>query len=192
MANMLMDYSDINETIVKIDSPLSTSTIHGILTGFICTGPLSHGKSWLEPLLGKKLSIKEAEIKNKLISLYETTYNILLRQDFSFQLLLPAEETDLRERAEALSDWCQGFLTGLAFAGLNIDSHELEEETKEIFYHLREFAKLDYEDITVSEQDEEAFTELYEYIRSATMMIFMENNQLIAKNNCSVDSSDLH
>ena len=91
-----------------------------------------------------------------------------------FQLFLPDDEEDLRERVEALTAWCQGFVYGLAVGGLS-DIKDLPEDTMELIKDIIEISKAESDrESDPTEEDEQAYVEIVEYIRTGTLLISEE------------------
>ncbi|WP_170265449.1 UPF0149 family protein [Thiohalocapsa marina] len=85
------------------------------------------------------------------------------------QLLLPAEDRPLRERAIAANGWTRGLLFGLALGG--IDAGGLQGEAREAFDDLLEITRMDLDDLDDGPENEEALTEIVEFIRVAAMLV---------------------
>jgi uncharacterized protein len=51
-------------------------------------------------------------VRNALIGLQEMVKGELTSDDMTVVLLLPTDDAPLTERAAALGQWCQGFLSG--------------------------------------------------------------------------------
>ena len=90
---------------------------------------------------------------------------------FDLQLLLPADEQPLPERAEALTLWVQGFLTGLKMTNVPLTEREPSDVTEAI-NDMIEIAKMNHEQVVASEEDEVAFVELVEYVRVSVILIY--------------------
>lgn len=74
-------------------------------------------------------------------------------------------------RAQAFSEWCEGFTQGINMAGVSYEQLK-EEEAQEALHHILEFAQLDYESLQVDEEDEMALVEVSEYTRMAILKIY--------------------
>jgi uncharacterized protein YgfB (UPF0149 family) len=88
------------------------------------------------------------------------------------QLLLPAEERPLRERAIAVHGWTRGFLFGLGLSG--IDAGSLSAPAREAFDDLLEITRMDLDDLDDEQANEEALTEIVEFIRVAAQLMIEE------------------
>ena len=99
-----------------------------------------------------------------------------------FYLLLPEDNAPLVTRAEALGEWCQGFLYGLAAGGLKEDT-KLPENSQEIMRDMLEISRASAdEDAEMDEADEIALMELVEYVRTGVLLINEELQPLQGTN----------
>ena len=93
--------------------------------------------------------------------------------EMGFRLWLPDDEEPLEERTEALSRWCTGLLAGLATQS---DLDSLSGEAEEAIRDLEQIARAGLsagsdDDAKAREADEQAYTEIAEYVRVVTMML---------------------
>lgn len=166
--NVLPPFSKINQALTKTALKLHPSQLHGLICGMICAKP-EIKQGWIETLLGeKKLSITVVKFLNEIALV---TVKQLAEFQFGFTLLLPKDTAALHARAEALTLWCQGFLTGLKLFGVPIENRP-SSETTEAINDLIEITKMNYEDIQSTEADENDFVELLEYVRVAVNLIY--------------------
>lgn len=165
----LPDYTELSEALNDTALKMHASQVHGIITGLLCGNP-NNKAAWEEMITGNQES---DATHNSLQLLYEGTATHLSDFLMDFQLVLPEDDDDLPVRAEGLTLWCQGFLTGLKSAGIQVVEREPGEVTEAID-DLVEIAKMNYEDVVASEEDEEAYVELIEYVRMAVIMINQE------------------
>lgn len=124
---------------------------------------------WLDYLRGSDENDLSGTDQAILERLFEATRLQLDEFDFSFDLLLPEDEAALIERAAALSAWCEGFLLGLGYGSKDA---EWPGECTEILRDLVEISALDPE--ASGEADEEAYSELAEYVRVGAQVIRSE------------------
>lgn len=164
-------YQDLNAALSKTALKLHPSQVHGLISG-ILSANAKNNAAWEEIITGGEEAVKTHEL---LQALYDTTANQLSDFLFEFQLVLPPDSEDLALRAEALTLWCQGFLTGLKSANIKIVGREPSDMTEAI-NDLIEIAKMNYEDVVASEEDEAAFVELMEYVRMAVILIYQESH----------------
>ncbi|OGT36541.1 MAG: hypothetical protein A3F12_06995 [Gammaproteobacteria bacterium RIFCSPHIGHO2_12_FULL_38_14] len=185
--HLLPKYAELNRALQNTTLKLHASQVHGIICGVLC-GHAKHTSAWEDLISGGKASAKTHEL---LQNLYDKSAKQLSDFLFEFQLLLPIDKEELRARAEALSLWCQGFLTGLKLVRIEIVNREPSEMTEAI-NDLIEIAKMNYEEVVASEEDEEAYAELVEYIRMAVILIYQEGLDAATRSQSSSLSQHIH
>ena len=167
--NKLPEFEEITAILGETELKLHASQVHGLISGVLC-GNFNEETDWQELVMGEKLTGEPADALQQIyIDTNKQLQDILL----NFQMLLPDDSHDLPIRAEALTVWCQGYLTGLKLAGVPIIGREDSELTESID-DLIEIAKMNYQEVVASEEDEEAYIELTEYVRMAVILIFTE------------------
>ena len=90
----------------------------------------------------------------------------------SFELFLPPDDWPLHQRAIAVLDWVRGLLFGLVLGGL--EPEQLIGQAGEVFDDLVELTRMDLEAVAEEdddEEDEQALTEIVEFLRVAAMLI---------------------
>lgn len=166
----LPDYDSFVEAISFLSLPVSASLLHGMMCGYLCAGEDSQGESYLRALLNNK---KDEQSRSALLALFEV-FSISQQQithfDFSFQMMLPDENESLLVRAQAFSDWCEGFTQALTLSGIGIDQFH-EEDAQDALQHMIEFSELDCDTLDVGEEDERALMEVSEYARMAVIRL---------------------
>lgn len=167
----LPDYDTFTQSIGVLSLPISSSELHGTLCGYLCAGATKEGEMYLRALMENKRNKDLREATLALFEVFTVSQQQLTNFDFEFQLLLPSDDEGLSERAQAFSEWCEGFTQGLIIAG--VDSEQLQEEdSREALQHLVEFAQLDCEGLNIDEEDEQALVEVSEYARMAVLHIY--------------------
>lgn len=169
----LPSYTELDRALNQTTLKLHPSQAHGLICGILCgkqANP-SDKVAWEEAITGDGV---EAEKTHQLL---QTLYAVSAKQlkDFLFELemVLPPDSEELALRAEALTLWCQGMLTGLKFVQVPIEGRE-PDELKEAIDDLVEIAKMNYEEVVATEEDEAAYTELVEYVRMAAIFIYQD------------------
>lgn len=183
VSSHLPGYQRFIDSISPLALPISGSELHGMMCGYLCAGAIHKGEEYLRALmLNKKDELTKAAIL-ALFDVYAVSHQQIVNLDFDFQLLLPDDDEPLPIRAQAFSEWCEGFTQGLYMTGINMDQIE-EEEVQEAIEHIAEFAQLDYGSLQISEEDETALMEVSEYARMAVLRIYGD----LSKNNQHQDS----
>jgi len=168
-----MAYPIINAILVENQAEFSAAEAHGMATGLLCANEKTDSQYWLNELFPNDTPISD-EQKSLLIRLFEETRRLLTGDDFEFDLFLPDDNKPLAEKISALKDWCEGFLFGIGSATVRLNC---SREAGEILKDIAEFTKLDTEDENENEENELAFMELTEYLRTAVLLLRAELNQ---------------
>jgi uncharacterized protein len=169
MTTTLPSYDELAEALEQTTLKMHASQVHGIIAGIIC-GNTNTSTAWEELVTGSDIP----EATHLLLQqLYNHTHNQLTEFLFELQLLLPSDDDALVQRAEGLTVWTQGFLTGLKLAQVQIEDRPASEVT-EVINDMLEIAKMNYEEVVASEEDEAAFVELVEYVRMAAILIYQD------------------
>lgn len=165
-----MTYRVINTICGQSDAELSAAEAHGVATGMLCLNEHTGSDRWLSELFRNAIPVNEEE-KRLLIGLFEETGKLLASDQFEFELFLPDENILLTEQVVALISWCQGFLFGIGSA---CTDSNWPGEVGEILKDITEFTKLDT--VAEGEDDEAAFIEITEYLKSAVLLLREELN----------------
>lgn len=160
-----MAYKTCNAIIVQSDAGLTAAEAHGMASGMLCVNGHTEGDQWLGELLHNAVPVID-EDKALLVRLFEETRRLLASDEFEFDLFLPEDDTPLTGQVEALKSWCRGFLFGV---GSMASTSSWTEDAREILKDITEFTKLD--DYAEGEEDERAFVEITEYLRSAVLLL---------------------
>ena len=160
-----MAYKACNAIFVQIDAELSAAEAHGMATGMLCINEQTESAAWLAELLHNANPVIN-ENKILLTRLFEETRRLLASDEFEFDLFLPEDDTSLVEQVEALKSWCRGFLFGV---GSGASALSWSKDVREILKDITEFTKLDVN--VEGEEDERAFVEITEYLRSAVLLL---------------------
>jgi len=183
----LPTYIELSESLQDTPFKMHAAEAHGLVSG-ILTGTPAIAPDWESLVAGEKTTGRTHELLQSLHDgIAQQLYDLL----FEFQLLLPQEEVVLAERAEALTFWCQGYLTGIKLVGIKMTDREPGEATEAIA-DLIEIAKMNYDEVVASDEDEDAYIELVEYVRMAAIVIYEDlREQSIAKSSTQ-SSGQLH
>lgn len=167
--NQPISFEEIQNTLQHGAVSGGAADAHGLLSGMLCMDSALDSEQWLVDCLGRELESLHAASRSLLQQLFEQTRHQLVEFDFSFEPLLPGDDDTLEERAEALGEWCHGFLRGIGFTGK--DSN-WPGECSEILHDFLEITHLDQH--ASGETDETAYTELAEYVRVGVQVIHSE------------------
>ena len=169
-------YSDVQHTLDNLELDKYACEIHGSLCGLLCTAGNTSAQPWLDTIVPQPDTdnLLHREALKLLTDLHHSTVSQLNDPTCDFHLLMPDDDTDFGERVTALSDWCQSFLLGLSLGGLQ-DLKKLPPDAIEVATDLTEIARAgtSYE-LEGTEEDEEAFQELIEFVRVGILLIYEE------------------
>ncbi len=170
-----LDFDAIELALARVDAGADAADSHGFLCGLICAAGYADPALWSAELLGEQEpgNALVEETTRILQALYEDTQARINGEDLDFELLLPADDTPLIDRAEALGLWCHGFLSGLGVGGLP-DSDKLSDDAGELIGDLTEISKVDFDMSDPTEEDEEAFAEIVEFVRVGVLLLSEE------------------
>jgi uncharacterized protein YgfB (UPF0149 family) len=183
----LPDYQELSQALNKTVLKLPPSEAHGLICGVLAS-PSGSKVAWEEVVIGEQGS---AEVQLVLQRLYEASAKQLEEFLFEFQMVLPEDAEALPVRAEALTLWCQGYLTGLKLANVQLSGRAAGEATDAI-NDLVEIAKMNYEVVVANEEDEVAYVELVEYVRMAVILIYQDIHEASAPKKATRSAKHLH
>lgn len=148
---------------------------HGTLCGFLCAGLKTDGKAWLESLLATIdiENLNHRPSRKMLIDLYNYILHQFIESRIELHPMISNLGEDLETRAEALSNWCYGFLLGLRQTGIDI-SKSTNDDFQEIHYRISDIATIDYEHVDIRTEDEAAFSDVLNYIYNSVLYIYQE------------------
>ncbi len=150
----------------------SPAELHGLVVGVLASGCEHDEKVQQDAalLLMDCPSTPDADVLQAVAAFYPLTLLDLKDSNLGFQLLLPEDALPVADRTRALSEWCQGFLTGFAEAGKDIVSR-LDEEGSDALWDFASIAQLE-ENPPESNDNEIHLSNLVEYVRMAVLNIF--------------------
>ena len=163
-----MAYNACNAIILEIDPDLSAAEAHGMATGILCINEHSISDTWITELKANSPTNVDAD-ESVLVRLFDETKRLLIEDEFEFDLFLPEDDYDLSDQTEALTNWCRGFLYSMGSVNATTT---FSKDALEILRDITEFTKLDTE--VEGEEDEAAFVEITEYLRSAVLLLKAE------------------
>jgi uncharacterized protein YgfB (UPF0149 family) len=168
---------DFDHSLQQVQGSLDASELaecHGVLCGFLAVSPQAGADDFLRQLHSLHLMEEPGPVvRTMLTELFQATSAQLSDEEMGFRLWLPDDQEPLEERTEALSRWCTGLLAGLAIQG---NPNALSGEVGEALKDLEQIARAGLSaggegGEQALEDDEQAFTEITEYVRVVAMML---------------------
>jgi len=170
-AEMAPGYEPVVRQLRSAEVEASASEVHGLFCGLLCSGTPDAPALWCAELFGdiESSGLPAKECQQLLERLFQYTIAQLEDPGSGLSLLLPDDGRPLKLRAGALVEWCQGFLYGLGLSG--VSELRFSGETREALRDLAEITRMDQQKMEESEENEEAFMEISEFIRIAAMLV---------------------
>lgn len=175
-----IDHSEVDAVLRNAGSEWGSAQAHGLLCSRLAVLGAEGGPDWFGLVLPEASadSVSHGDDLALLDELYNNTYRQLSERQSEFDLLLPGEgETD-SVIATALAEWCEGFLHGLVSdaKGEALKKTLAAEPLSDIIKDMLEMTRASVDDEV--EDNEEALTELVEYLRVATQLVYEELAEL--------------
>ncbi|MCW8857544.1 MAG: UPF0149 family protein [Kangiella sp.] len=170
-----MNYLQINEFCRSFLPDLSGAELAGMLHGLVGHGFVPEAGRWPQQMSdflanGEPLGKQAEDDLEQIIAFTQKDYQ---PESFTIELLIPEDDSPIDQRAQALGEWCQGYLTGY---GLIKQEKELDDAAQEALRDMSEIAKIDFsiEDDN-SEELESAFMTISEHVKMSAQIIFQSN-----------------
>lgn len=158
---------DIDEASRALQLGASVAELHGGLCGWLAGGG-EDTAAWPARVLADP-GLPAPAPGSALDGLRRATVAQLGDGEFSFELLLGDDDLPLRQRAQALFDWCRSFLGGFGLAAGA--QPPLSEEGAEALQDLARLAGASVQEIDEDDEDESALSELEEFVRVAVLLL---------------------
>lgn len=167
-----LSYQDIQNALAHAHEQITPAELHGLLTGLVCTGLKNLDEQTTNLVLHLTHPLTDNEINNTLTALFHATQQKIGGFELDFQLLLPDDDAPLALRAEEFGKWCEGFLAGVGLGSIGNNDYQDKEDVQDILYKLSEAAKIQFEAVDFTEEDEVAFMEVTEFVRMAVFSVY--------------------
>lgn len=165
---MQPDYTLMRQLLADAAPAISPASLHGALTGYLCSGAAPDPEIFTD--------LFETPLPDVVLRLLERlgaeVQELLQQTDYSFQPLLPEDDSALLDRLGALGQWCDWFNIGFS-AGYAQPQTPLSVEVMEILNDFGQLAEVEVPDAD-SEDDERYLMELVEYVRMAAIAVFQQ------------------
>ena len=165
-------FKDFEDVLATAGSLADAAEAHGSLCGALSSMSLYSMQDWVNEILpdGAALSHEAAAMIEKVFTATASSFG---ERGMEFEPLLPDDEQPLNGRANALALWCGGFLYGLGSGHIS-DLDALNGDVGEIVRDFTEISRASGDEADADESNEQAYTELVEFIRVAAQMVFEE------------------
>jgi len=178
--DQLPDIIELGDLLYRVNATMGAAEAQGALCGMICAQGSVDLSDWIDHVLGEQEPGAPTlhQAVDKLTQLEQVTLATMNDPVADFRMLLLDDDDNLMDRVEALAQWCEGFIYGLAAGGITEDS-ELPDDSKELVGDMVEITRAGHEgsddsDELDSESDLEAYEEIEEYVRMGVLMMYEE------------------
>lgn len=169
----LIGHDRLDALIVRLRLGTDASELHGSLCGYLAGGGALGETPLLAALQLDDDAVDPAPDDQALLEqLVRQCEAELADPELGFEPLLPEDDRPLVERAEALVDWCRGFLGGFGLAGAPAHA-TLSDEAQEILRDLGTIAGSAF-DFNDEAEDEDALIEVQEFVRIGALLLHTE------------------
>jgi len=171
-----IQHDELDLALKRCGATWDAAQTHGLLSGRLAIAGAESGFEWLSQVLDGTDSsdAMRNECEVMLRTLFESTYRQLSERQSEFEPLLPDDQDSTAVRAAALAHWCEGFLHGLVSSdhGEALKERLAAEPMSEIIKDMLQITRaVDDDD---SEADEQAYSELVEYLRVVAQLTYEE------------------
>ncbi|SMM98346.1 FIG001590: Putative conserved exported protein precursor [uncultured Candidatus Thioglobus sp.] len=163
-----IEYDDVKNVLHSLNTDDTPSSAHGILCGFACVKPDLALDDWMNEVLVSIDfdNVNEKSAHQQLAQIYNNTLSQLGDATLNFQLLIADENSNIREQADTLIQWCQGFLLGFGLKKISTN----DEDVLEMIQDISQISQLDG-DVLDNEENAQDLNEIIEFVRMGVLLI---------------------
>lgn len=170
-----LSYIGMESLLRRVDCQYSAAEVQGTACGLLAVNLNADAELWYGQIFQErdKENIFQQDISHELNRYLQVLRVQMQDSNFDFSLLLPEDDESLADRAEAMQEWTQGFLLGIALAGLQ-NLGDLPEDSKELVDDFIEISKAGQFDTSDEDESEDAYLHIVEYLRMGVLLIAEE------------------
>ncbi len=198
MTDQPVNHTELDQALKRCGSSWNAGQVHGLLCGRLSVAGADGTNRWFALVLEETdpANVLRDECEAMLDALCATTWRQLVERQSEFELLLPDDSDSANARAEAMGQWCEGFLHGLVSEKHNEDlkKHLAADPLADIIKDMLQITRATAGDDDDDEEDENALVELVEYLRVAAQLTYEELASFRSPDEDSLpdDSDTLH
>ncbi len=171
----MIPYQPFADHLKSIGVLASPSELHAQASAVLCVNQATSFEFWLNQMVHEYCveNPQDANFKMVMSAVFDYAKEQLQKDDYSYQLLLPEDNSSLADRVAVLAEWVSTYLSAMGTAGMT-ESH-LSKEGQEFLHDMGQIARIenDSDDVEGEELD---FMEITEYVRTGVMVLFAEMN----------------
>lgn len=173
-----ISHHELEDVLRRAGSNWSAAQAHGLLCSRLAVMGAEGGPDWLGQILqdSDPGTVEHGESIALMDDIYSITYEQLAARQSEFGLLLPVDSAAPDIVTSALAEWCEGFLHGLV-SDVRADDLKQKLATDPLDDIIKDMLQITRAEVDADEGDdenEEALTELVEYLRVAAQLVYEE------------------
>jgi len=172
MSDFPIEHERVERRMASADLEISASEAHGMLCGLLC-GNSDPRELWFGELFQttEDADLLAQECRQTLGVLYSQALEVLKGTDVVLMPLLPEDSRPVTTRAEAICDWCRGFLYGLGLAGISAGT-PLSNDAREALLDMSEVTRMDLPGLVDNEEEEDSLMHVTEHVWVAATLVY--------------------
>lgn len=178
MMGLTIDHYELEVALRRCGSTWNAGQAHGLLCSRLALAGADGASRWLLQVLADTDpdNALRTECEALLDALCTATWQQLAERQSDFMLLLPDEDDSVQVRAEAMGQWCEGFLHGLVSEthGDELRERLAGEPLSDIIKDMLEITRGAAGDEADEDEDDDALSEVVEYLRVAAQLTYEE------------------
>ena len=178
MMGLTIDHYELEVALRRCGSTWNAGQAHGLLCSRLALAGADGASRWLLQVLADTDpdNALRTECEALLDALCTATWQQLAERQSDFMLLLPDEDDSVQVRAEAMGQWCEGFLHGLVSEAHGDELRErlAGEPLSDIIKDMLEITRGAAGDEADEDEDDDALSEVVEYLRVAAQLTYEE------------------
>ncbi len=178
MTELMIDHNELDAALRRCGSTWNAGQTHGLLCSRLALAGADGASRWLTQVLADTDpdNALRTECEAMLEALCTATWQQLAERQSEFMLLLPDDGDSTQVRAEAMGQWCEGFLHGLVSEthGDKLRERLATDPLSDIIKDMLEITRATVDDETDKDGNDNDFSELVEYLRVAAQLTYEE------------------
>ncbi len=171
----MIPYQPFADHLKSIGVLASPSELHAQATAALCVNRDTDFEFWLQQMINEYCveNPHDSNFKMVMSAVFDYAKEKLDKEDYSYELLLPQDNSSLGDRVAVLAEWVATFLSGLGTAGMS--ELNLSQDGREFMQDMSQIARIE-NDAQEGAGEELDFMEITEYIRTGVMLLYIELN----------------
>lgn len=159
----MASWADWSAAIAQAKLGVTPAELHGSVAGYLCAGWGGNAHELLAALALESADAAADDALHALLDAAARSMHAELRRGASVQPLLP--DAGVGARADAMVDWCRGFLGGLGLSGV-LEAQARDRDTESL---LADFGHIAATHLDSGDDDEESLDEVLDFIRAGVV-----------------------